>query len=245
MPPSFSDHDGIAGDVPVSLEMREGSAIVAAVEDHDAQVARLLSVQPPGMDPEAPRALLDPLAMLGGGGRRDYEEARVEVGDVVTIVGTALPFDQLPDPDGGDHGGDAAIGGPLAAAEDPEIAADLEAARAAGTLVGDPEHAWGNAAIPGFGIGRPVRAPELDPAATRPTLAPAATVERVERAFDIRPSELVLAASAGRPLLISAGAPSTVVARGRDLFVQGLLGAVLAIGSAVVLALQLGGGLVR
>ena len=31
-----------------------------------------------------------------------------------------------------------------------------------------PEDAWGNAAIPGFGIGRPVREPELDEAANRP-----------------------------------------------------------------------------
>ena len=34
-----------------------------------------------------------------------------------------------------------------------------------GTLVDDPAAAWGNAAIPGFGIGRPVVAPVIDPAA--------------------------------------------------------------------------------
>ena len=44
-------------------------------------------------------------------------------------------------------------------------------ARAAGILRATPEEAWGNAAIPGFGIGRPTRPPELDPGADRPALA--------------------------------------------------------------------------
>lgn len=66
----------------------------------------------------------------------------------------------------------------------------------------------GNAAIPGFGIGRPVRPPELDPGA-----AP--------------------------PLLISLGAPAAAVNREEERFVVGLLGAVLAIGSAVILAVTL------
>lgn len=245
VPAGFSESDGIAGDSPPGLAMRDGPAIVEGGEDRDARIARLLSVRPPGAEPEAPHALLDPLATLGAGGRRDYEEARIEPGDVVTVVGTALPFDQLPDPAGDDLAGDVAAGGPLAATADPEIAADLDAARAAGTLASDPEDAWGNAAIPGFGIGRPVRAPELDPAAAKPVVASAATAERFERTFDIGPSELVLAAAPGRPLLISAGAPTAVVARDQELFIQGLLGAVVAIGSAVVLALQLGGGLVR
>ena len=43
------------------------------------------------------------------------------------------------------------------------IAANIAEARAAGILLTDPEDAWGNAAIPGFGIGRPTRQPELDP----------------------------------------------------------------------------------
>ena len=52
------------------------------------------------------------------------------------------------------------------------LAAELAAAGAAGTLL-TPEEAWGNAAIEGFGIGRPVRAPELDPGVATPVLATA------------------------------------------------------------------------
>ena len=87
----------------------------------------------------------------------------------MTIVGTALPFGHLPDPFGADRMDRAAD--PLTGLDDPEVAAEVAAARAAGTLL-TPEEAWGNAAIPGFGIGRPVREPELDPEADRPVLAP-------------------------------------------------------------------------
>lgn len=120
---------------------------------------------------------------------------------------------------------------------DPEIAADLDAARAGGTLAADPEEAWGNASIPGFGIGEPVRAPHLDPQATPESIVDHETAERFTRTFEIAPGELVLAIGPDRPMLVSLGAPYVAVARGQDQFLVGLLGAVLAIGSAVVLAL--------
>jgi hypothetical protein len=187
-----------------------------------------------------------PLGVMTSRGRRDYEEARIRPGESVTIVGTALPFDQLPDPDGADlvEGGDGypgAMVAPYVALEDPEIAADVAAAHAAGILETDPAEAWGNAAIPGFGIGQPVREPELDPDVRELPIADAKVAERFERTFEIDPGALVLAATADRPLLISAGAPAVAVARHQDRFMIGLLGAVAAILSAVVLALQLGG----
>jgi signal transduction histidine kinase len=40
-----------------------------------------------------------------------------------------------------------------------QVAANLAEARQAGILLTDPAAAWGNAAIPGFGIGRPVSEP--------------------------------------------------------------------------------------
>ena len=92
--------------------------------------------------------------------RREYRESRLEPGDAVTIVGRALPFRDLDDPAGADLG----LGGSDLEA-DPEIAADMAAARAPGTLADDAEAAWGNAAIPGFGIGQPVSEPAIDPAA--------------------------------------------------------------------------------
>ena len=126
--------------------------------------------------------------------------------------------------------------------DDPEIVGDIAEARAAGLLADDPEEAWGNAAIPGFGIGKPIRAPELDPAATRPALADVATAERVERIFTIAPTALVLASAPDVPLLIAHGVPGAATERHQDRFIVGLGGAVLAIASAVVLAIWLGSG---
>ena len=166
-----------------------------------------------------------------------YVESRIEPGNIVTILGRALPFDQLADPTGANaHDGGVGLG-------DPEIAADLAAARAAGTLDTDPEEAWGNAAIQGFGIGQPVRAPELDPAAHPATLAPAAEAERIERTFDIEPDALVLAAADEVPLVISVGTPAVAAGRQERLFLVGLLGAILAIGSAMALAALMSGGI--
>lgn len=244
VPPAFKEGDGLAGDSPPGLSLRSGPAFAPASEDHEALVARLLTVQGSGEGAEFGSSGGALAALTGlGRGRREYEESRVEVGDTVTIVGTVLPFDQLPDPDGADMAEGTSIGGPLAATSDPEIAADLEAARAAGTLAASPEEAWGNAAIPGFGIGEPTREPELDPEATPPNLADTATAQSIQRTFTIEPGELVLAVSPDRPMLVSAGAPEAAVTRGQDQFVLGLVGAVLAIASAVVLAITLSGGL--
>jgi hypothetical protein len=101
--------------------------------------------------------------------------------------------------------------------------------------------AWGNAAIPGFGIGRPTRPPELDPDAVPLPLAGPEEQARFERTFDLAPDALVLASSAEVPLVIASGAPAGVVGRHRNRLAVGLLGGVLAIGSAVVLAASLSG----
>ena len=178
--------------------------------------------------------------MPGGRERgRRYVEARLEAGDVVTIVGIALPFGHLADPDGADRMDRA--GDPLLGLDDPEVAMNIAEAREAGILT-TPEDAWGNAAIPGFGIGRPVRAPELDDGVAVPALATEAEAAAMERTWDLEPDLLVVAAVPDAPLLIAGGAPEGVVAREEDRFLVGLLGAVLAIGSAiagaVVLAIQ-------
>lgn len=234
VPTRFDARTGVMGDEPVELRPRTGGAYAAPPEqDREAAIAALLTVRP------APSP--GDLGGLGvtGGGRRRYEEARLEPGDVVTVVGTALPFGHLPDPTGADAmtGFDARVG-PL----DEETAANLAAARASGLLV-SREEAWGNAAIPGFGIGRPVSAPELDPAATAPPLATPEERERIERTFDLTPDRLVIAVDHGSPLLVAAGAPGDVVARHDARFLAGLLGAMLAVGSAVALAVLLSGSL--
>jgi hypothetical protein len=179
--------------------------------------------------------------LRGPGGSRSYRESRIEPGQVVTIVGFAEPFSQLSDPADADEAafGDGLGADPIA---DPEIAADLAAAQAAGELAASPEEAWGNAAIEGFGIGRPVRAPDLDPDANPLPLADAETARRIERSFEIPPETLVVVGTADVPLLVTLGAPSQAAAREEGRFVVGLLGAVAAIVSAMALAVTVSGG---
>jgi hypothetical protein len=238
----FDARTSFMGDAPAGLSLRSGSAFgpgEGAGGDptiaREAAIAALLTVRMPDDQPEPG---IDGGGGSPGGGGRDYEEARLEVGDVVTVVGTALPFGHLPDPFGADRMDRATD--PLAGLDDPLVAAEVAAARANGTLR-TPEEAWGNAAIPGFGIGRPVREPELDPDADRPAVAPAELARQVAARFDIAPDTLVIAAAEGSPLLIAEGAPEAVVAREQGRFMIGLLGAVLAVGSAIVAAIVLGG----
>jgi len=246
IPLDFDERSGELGEEPAGLMMRAG-ATYAPPADRDAQIAALLTVHgpagslPSGGDVQdgwrgfASDHLLD--GHYRSAPRRHYREARLAPGDIVTILGMALPFDQLADPVGADGAGSA--DGLIA---DPEIAADLASAQAAGTLR-SPGDAWGNAAIPGFGIGRPVRAPELDEAATEPHLAAPGDAQRFERTFEIAPDALILAASASVPLVIAAGPPAAAAGRQERLFLIGLLGAVLAIGSAMAMALMVGGGI--
>ncbi len=237
--PRFDASAGLMGDAPSGLNPRVGSAYGPGARgdgadneesvDRAAAIAALLTVrQPTDADPE----------FDDNGRGRKYEESRLEPGDVVTVVGTALPFGHLRDPFGADRMDRAAD--PLTGLDDPLVAAEIAEARAAGTLL-TPEEAWGNAAIPGFGIGKPVREPELDPDADRPDLAPPTDAKEAATRFDILPDTLVLAAAEGSPLLIAEGAPEAAVGREQDKFLAGLLGAALAIGSAIVAAIILGG----
>jgi hypothetical protein len=222
---------------PVGLMLRTGSVFAPGPDDRDAQVAALLTVH--GASAGDP-SLLDRVGLpLTSMSRRNrYREARIDAGDAVTVVGRVLPFADLADPAGANL-----LDGSGVDAADPEIAADLAAARAAGLLAASPAEAWGNAAIEGFGIGRPVRTPELDPAANRPPPPDPALAERAAAAFSIPPQALILATSEDLPLLISLGAPGQVAARQQWQFVLGLGGAALAIASAMGLALWLQGGL--
>ena len=239
-PVCFDDRTGTFGEEPAGLSMRTGSAVGPAETDREAAIAALLTVRPAA---SSDGETADGGSLLGGFSgvsrrRRRYREARLAPGDAVTIVGRAIPFSDLADPTEADE----AIGSGVAA-DDPEVAADLAEARAAGLLADDPEEAWGNAAIPGFGIGRPVRAPELDSGADALPLGTAEEAARIERRFAIDPHTLVLASAPDVPLLIAHGLPGVAAGRNQDRFALGLLGAVLAIGSAIGLAVVLGGGL--
>jgi hypothetical protein len=241
VPARFEERTGPLGETPSGLRIRTGPAFGPG-PDREAQIAALLTVRPagdglPGDDGGRWQGFAS--AHLGASRHaRSYTEARIEPGEVVTVIGRAMPFDQLEDPGAANvQETDPSL------ANDPEIAADLAAARAAGTLASDPEEAWGNAAIPGFGIGRPVRQPELDEAATDPPLATADDAARFKQTFEIAPDALILAASPEVPLVIALGAPSVAAGRQDRQFLVGLLGAVVAIAAAMALALMLGGGL--
>lgn len=229
-PVKFEGETGFAGDEPPGLDIRREGSTRLSETDRAAAVAALLEVHEPDAWTVRP-------GLPDRRGRRSYLETRLEPGDQVTIVGRALPFSDLLDPAGADVG---AGSDPLL--DDPEIAADIAEARATGALAHDPTAAWGNAAIPGFGIGRPVVKPLIDPAANPLPLAGPEMAARVERTFAIAPETLVLAASDEVLLLIAFGVPGDVVERSQTRFVVGLLGAVLAIASAMVFAVNLGGG---
>lgn len=226
----FDEETGATGDEPPGLAIRVGGATQLSEPDREAAIADLLRVH----DAETSDR---PAFLHAGDRRRHYRETRLEPGDAVTIIGRALPFSDLADPIAADFGTEADL-----LDSDPEIAADLAEARAAGIMVTDPDDAWGNAAIPGFGIGRPVSAPEIDPAANRLPLATAEEAAQTERTFDIAPDTLVLASSSEVPLLIAHGRPGAVMERTQLRYVLGLLGAVLAIASAMVFAIMISGG---
>src|SRR5438445_529202 len=82
------------------------------------------------------------------------------------------------------------------------------------------------------------RAPPLVAGATAAPIV-AETAERASRAFDIPPDELVLATSQDEVLLIAQGAPGTAEERNQRQFLVGLLGALLSVGAAVALAVEL------
>jgi hypothetical protein len=245
VPDCFDASSGSWDGDPPGLLPRTGSAFGAA-PDRESQIAALLTVRDPGRDPWAPGMPAGGATALGSGrsllgaatSRRHYQEARIEPGAIVTVMGQVLPFGELEDPEAADH-----VDGSSDLASDLEISADVAAARTAGLLADSPEEAWGNAAIEGFGIGKPVRQPLLDPSANRPPAPDPSLASRVAATFEIGPRDLVLAASTQVPLTISLGAPVDTVARHQVEFVTGLLGAVLAIGSAMVLALVIDGAI--
>ena len=229
-PVKLNDETGLMGDEPPGLSLRTGEATRLSEPNRATAIADLLQVH----DPEASDR---PELPWGRGRARRYRETRLEPGDTVTIVGRAIPFSDLADPVAADYGTEADL-----LVNDPEVAADMAEARAAGILAIDPVEAWGNAAIPGFGIGRPVSVAEIDPAAHRLPLATAEEAVQTARTFEIAPGSLVFASSEEVPLLIAYGTPGAVMSRSQSRFTLGLLGAVLAIASAMVFAIMLSGG---
>ena len=238
VPDRFDERSPALGGDPVGLLPRDGSPFAPSATDREAQIAALLTVHQLRRPPVVGDVTGFGWRLPGSSARRHYREARIEPGETVTILGRAMPFGEVEDPAAANI-----LDGSAVAADDPEIAADLAAARAAGLLEATPQAAWGNAAIEGFGIGRPVREPHLDPAANRAPPPDPELAARAAAAFEIAPETPVIVASDDVPLVISLGAPSAVAARQQWQFVVGLAGAAVAIGSAMALALAINGGL--
>lgn len=240
VPAVWQENSSLMGDDPIGLEIGAGATMASALTPAQ-QAEALLTVHPP--DPSADEALLGGGGgLLGGpvgglmGGRRYYEEARLAPGDTVTIVGAALPYRDVADPATADRFD------PDVALADPEIAADLAAAQASGHLETDPAKAWGNAAIPGFGIGQPTRPPVLDPRADPETVvadAPAATAAAAA-IFEIPDDALVLASTPGAPLTVYAGTPEAATSTASGGMLQAGLGVAVMAVAAVVLVIALG-----
>jgi hypothetical protein len=187
------------GDEPPGLAIRTGNATQLAEADRATAIAELLRVRDPATGDR-------PVSLGDSDRRRHYRETRLEPGDPVTIVGRALPFSDLADPVAADYGTEADR-----LDDDPEIAADLAEARAAGTLSLDPTTP-GATPRSRFGIGRPV----TTPSSTQRRIG--CRWRRRGRGprggtFEIAPGTLVLAASAEVPLLIAYGTPGAVVER--------------------------------
>ncbi len=244
VPDRFDAKSGTWDGDPPGLLPRTGPAFGPG-PDRDSQIAALLTVRDPAADPRDGLAAGAPGMGIGGGswllggghaGSRRFTEARIDPGDAVTVIGRVLSFADLADPAAANL-----LEGSMVGADDPEVAADLAAARATGGLADTPAAAWGNAGIEGFGIGRPTRAPDLDPRATPPPSPDPAVATRARDAFDIAPDALVVADAPDSHLFVSLGAPAAVSARAQGSLLVGLLGAVVAIAAAMALAILVAG----
>lgn len=237
--PAFGATTNLLGEEPIGLNRRVGTASMAVADyDREAAIADLLTVRPPNHD-DGEHTSAMPIGLRGpGSARRHYTESRLEPGARVTLVGFARPFGEL------DPLGPAASAMSIdpTTSDDPAIAAEMAEAQAAGTLATTAREAWGNAAIPGFGIGRPVEPPTLEAGATPEVPAEPTQAARAKRIFEIAPETLVISSRDGRPLTVYEGLPTEAVAFDRTRFYRGLAGGGIAAVSAVLLAVTVNGG---
>jgi hypothetical protein len=124
------------------------------------------------------------------------------------------------------------------------MAGDLAYAREMGALAASPEEAWGNAAIPGFGIGAPTATPELHADAHQPVVPEDPTVHEDALArYDIPDEELVLSRGLKGGMAIYLGTPGEATRHHDFAFLIGIIGAVMAALCAFALGAMLTGTL--
>ena len=172
-PMRFRDQSDWSGENPPGLSLNDGPAVAPATLDRDAAVTALLTVHAAGDgSADGPGGLLDGGALaalaasggernvnagIGGGpfgvakGRRHYEEPRLEPGDIVTIVGTRAAV-RRPRRPGADR---MTATSPIVGLDDPEVAAEVAEARAAGTLLTPRTRPGATRRSPGSGSAGP------------------------------------------------------------------------------------------
>jgi len=229
--PDYDERTSLTGDEPRELQRRSG-ATYASVLEHDPDemtdlerktaAQALLTVQ----RPTAP-LVTDDWDQGGGswftgrstGSGRRYREARLEPGDTITILGQAWPWGEV---------SDVLLRWNPSDNTERDIAGDLAYAREMGMLASSPEEAWGNAAIPGFGIGTPTARPELDPHVDQPEVSDADVHEEALKRYDIPTEELVLSRGLKGGMAIYDGPPQQATRHHDFAFAVGLIGAVMA-----------------
>jgi hypothetical protein len=243
---AFDERTSVVGAEPPGLARRTGASYAPFQEkdvpemtelERRAAAQALLTVQRPaggGVDPERSS---DPdgfgLSVVEQGGRR-YREARLEPGETVTIIGQAWPWAEVRELLLAWNPGDNV---------ETDMAADLSAAREMGLLAASPEEAWGNAAIPGFGIGAPTAQPRLDPRAHQPSVPDAASHEAALAKYHIPDEEMVLSRGLRGGMAVYLGTPQAATAHHDYAFWLGLVGAVMAVLCALLLGVLVTGTL--
>ncbi len=227
----FDERTSWTGAEPAGLRRRAGAAFAATLEQDPERMTELerqtaaqalLTVQRPATGTPS-----DDWDQGGGSflsaqrsqGRR-YREARLEPGQTVTVLGQAWPWGEVQE---------VVLAWNPSDNVERDIAADLAVARQMGLLAGSPEEAWGNAAIPGFGIGAPTSMPELDPNARHPEVPDDPAVhEQALAKYDIPDEELVLSRGLRGGMAVYLGAPQKATQHHDEAFLLGVVGAVMA-----------------
>lgn len=243
---AYDERTSITGAEPPGLRRRSGTAYQSWLQRDPATMSEVERET-------AAQALLTiqrPAAAVGsddwdkGGGSffgsstregRRYREARLEPGQTITVLGQAWPWGEVRE---------VVLTWNPGTNVDRDIAGDIAYAREMGVLAASPEEAWGNAAIPGFGIGLPTVEPELDPEAQRPDVPedPAVHEEALAR-YDIPDEELVLSRGLKGGMAIYVGTPADATQHHDSSFLVGILGAVMAALCAFALGAMLTGTL--
>ena len=232
-PVRFEGETGTVGDEPAGLDIRRGGPTRIAEVDRAAAAAELLRVRAPIRWSPAGRGAATRTAV----GR--YREARLEPGDAVTIVGPRCPSPTWP------------------IRPAPTSPTDRRPPRRPGGRRRPRRGAGGRACSPTTrarpGATRRSRASGSagrSRARPRPGGAPAAAgrpdeAARAERTFDDRPGDAGPRGLREVPLLIASASRARSSRGARTQFLVGLLGAILAIASAMVARGQLSGGFGR